>query len=238
MVYLSKPCAFIKQTLFDHSMGSYAVLSKFINYTYYAVISRRLKSVGIQLKPEEVKRLIEISVKLHDIGKAAEYYQNQFDENCLSNKKEPSFIFHEIGSSLFFYYSNYTNDNKVKRLLALAALNHLNAIRGLADFKPNQLPKGAKEEMLKIEKYGKVLLSKLGFNFEVRDYTTDDYIKMMNDFINRPKDEDLKLYKLHNLFLAPIIIGDNLDSHYARSISERRRFIKLLEVELNEDSII
>jgi len=33
-------------------------------------------------------------------------------------------------------------------------------------------------------------------------------------------------------FLTPIIVGDNLDSHFARGLGERRRFIEILKKEV------
>ena len=231
---MSKPCAFTGQSLLDHSINSYNVLIKygFLDDIYYIVVSRRLNVLlskyGTEISSNEVKQLIELVVKLHDIGKAAEYYQSQFTNDCRSPVPNPSFVFHEVGSALFFYHSNYTEDTRIKRLLALAALNHLNAMRGLKQLKPNELPKGYKQDMLKLKKYGSILMESLGYSFDIRDYDTNDYVLMMNDLINHNE----PYLKLYNLFLAPVIIGDSIDSHYARGLSERRRFIELLEREL------
>lgn len=230
---MSKPCAFINQSLIDHSYGSYKILydKGFLDESYYKTVNKRLGAKGIKINENDIKRLIEITVKLHDIGKVAEFYQNQFDDNCNSiyKNKSPTFKYHEIGSALFFYYSDYIETMEIKKLIALAALNHLNAIRGIKNLSPNRLPKDANLNMLKMEKYGEPYLKIMGYSFEVKDYTINDYINMMNDFLTN----NGHYLKLYNLFLAPIIVGDNLDSHYARSINEKRGFISLLERELS-----
>jgi CRISPR-associated endonuclease Cas3-HD len=193
--------------------------------SYIDVAKRRLEKFGIKVDDS----LFELSVLLHDIGKAGEYYQEQFDDNCVG--KLPSFIYHEIGSAIFFY--DNIDDERVKKLIALAELNHLNAIRGISSLSEKKLPKGCDTRMLKLKRYGKVLLDTLrdkGFNihFHVRDYTFDDYNRMILDIANS-NEPYLKLYVF---FLTPIIVGDNLDSHFARGLGERRRFIEILKKEV------
>jgi len=220
-----KPCAFTNQTLADHSIGSLNYAKMVMTSSYIDVAKRRLEKFGIKVDDS----LFELSVLLHDIGKAGEYYQEQFDDNCVG--KSPSFIYHEIGSAIFFY--NNIDDESVKRLIALAELNHLNAIRGISSLSEKELPKGCDTRMLKLGRYGKALLDTLrdkGFNihFHVRDYTFDDYNKMLRDIANS-NEPYLKLYVF---FLTPIIVGDNLDSHFARGLGERRRFIEILKKEV------
>jgi len=77
-------------------------------------------------------------------------------------------------------------------------LNHLNAIRGISSLSEKKLPKGYNIRMLKLERYGKALLDTLrdkGFNiqFHVRDYTFDDYNRMILDIANS-NEPYLKLY--------------------------------------------
>ena len=220
-----KPCAFTNQTLADHSIGSLNYAKMVMTSSYIEVAKRRLEKFGIKVDDS----LFELSVLLHDIGKAGEYYQEQFDDNCVG--KSPSFIYHEIGSAIFFY--DNIDDERVKKLVALAELNHLNAIRGISSLSEKKLPKGCDTRMLKLKRYGKVLLDTLrdkGFNihFHVRDYTFDDYRRMILDIANS-NEPYLKLYVF---FLTPIIVGDNLDSHFARGLGERRRFIEILKKEV------
>lgn len=228
---MTKPCAYVNQDLVSHSIGSYKQALKILDDSYYFSIAKRLEKMGIYVDKEEVKEKIELVVKLHDIGKAGEYYQEQFDENCNSKKSDVSFIYHEIGSALFFY-DNFKGE--IGKLLTLAVLNHLNAIRTIKNLDPTKFPKGFNIGMVKLQKYGKVLLDNLGYSYPVRDYTIQDYNIMMNDLLYERK----PYLKLYTLFLAPVIVGDNLDSQYARNASNKRRFIQLLEVELNENTSI
>ena len=220
-----KPCAFTNQTLADHSIGSLNYAKMVMTSSYIDVAKRRLEKFGIKVDDS----LFELSVLLHDIGKAGEYYQKQFDDNCVG--RSPSFIYHEVGSAIFFY--DNIDDESVKRLIALAELNHLNAIRGISSLSPKEFPKGYNIRMLKLERYGKALLDTLrdkGFNihFHVRDYAFEDYRRMFLDIANS-NEPYLKLYVF---FLTPIIVGDNLDSHFARGLGERRRFIEILKKEV------
>lgn len=225
-----KPCAFTNQTLTDHSIGSLKYARSILTPSYVSVVKKRLERFGVKVD----ERLLELSVLLHDIGKAGEYYQKQFDDNCVGST--PSFIYHEIGSAIFFYYN--IDDERVRKLVALAELNHLNAIRDISSLSPRNFPKNFDIEMLKLEKYGRVLLDSLrdkGFdvNFEVRDYTFEDYNKMLTDLANS-NEPYLKLYVF---FLTPIIVGDNLDSSFARGLDSRRRFIEILKKEVGLENV-
>ncbi|MGC8567285.1 MAG: CRISPR-associated endonuclease Cas3'' [Caldisphaera sp.] len=238
-----KPCAYKGQSLIDHAIGSYKALQGNVSESYYKVITKKLYKYGIILDINSVKEIVKDVVVLHDIGKAGEYYQEQFDDNCNSIKSEFSFIYHELGSALFFYYDykldELENAEKVKPLLTLAVLNHLNAIRGLPDYSLVGFPEGFKISMIKLNKYGNVLLKDLmekgviSKQLNAKDYNFDDYRNMLY-VLARKHDEYLKLY---NLFLAPIMLGDNLDSR-SRNTGNKTRFVRMLEEELNEGSTL
>ncbi|AAK41672.1 CRISPR-associated endonuclease Cas3'' [Saccharolobus solfataricus] len=242
-----KPCAYEKQGLIDHAIGSYKVLHDKISESYYKVISRRLERYGIVLDLNGVKEIVKDVVVLHDMGKAGEYYQNQFDDNCNPLKSNPlksrfSFIYHELGSALFFYNDyepiNVEKAEEVRSLLTLAVINHLNAIRGISDYLLNRFPDNFDEEMIKLSKYGSILLENLrgiiSKSLKVRDYSFTDYHDMLYAF-SKKSDKYLKLY---NLFLAPIMLGDNLDSSLVRNNGSKTRFVGILEGELNGGSTL
>ena len=241
-----RPCAYTNQSLLDHSIGSYREAVKLVSDNYYRVTAKRLERMGITLTVEEVKDLVKEAVLLHDIGKAGEYYQEQYDDECNAKVKTPSFMYHEIGSALFFYYNKEVK-KEVRELLALAAINHLNAIRGIGDFEdPLKMPSDFKNSMLKMEKYGSVLLDSLrreGLitrDFTVKDYKFEDFSDMLIALAK--KNVTAKYLKLYNLFLAPVMVGDNLNSSFVRnssSVNERKtRFVKLLEDEINANSTL
>lgn len=218
-----KPCAFTGQTLLDHSLGSLKATRKVMGDSYIETAIRRFRKLGLELKRE----YFELAVMLHDIGKAGEYYQAQFDDGCKPVKREPTFLYHEIGSALFFF-KNF--EYPIRKLLAITALNHLNAIRGLSDLDSKRFPRGFDLGMIRLKKYGKVILEQLGLeSYSVEDYTFDDYNEMLTE-LARSNEPFLKLY---SLFLAPVIIGDNLDSAMARSQGTKRRFIQILEKEVS-----
>ncbi|QIW22821.1 CRISPR-associated endonuclease Cas3'' [Sulfolobus sp. S-194] len=220
---MKKPCAFTNQPLLDHSRGSLNAVKKILSDSYVQTARRRLEKFGIKVKKED----FELSVLLHDIGKAGEFYQTQFDDEC-SSRRTPSFLYHEIGSAIFFYRN--IEDERLKLLIALAELNHLNAIRSVSQLNPNSFPKRFNPGMIKLKKFGKVILEELGLeNLSVGDYTFDDYHEMMGELVR----ENGSYLKLYSLFLSPIIVGDNLDSSLARGLNERRRFIHILEKEVN-----
>ena len=218
-----KPCAFTGQSLLDHSKGSLRVARKVMSDSFIETAIKRLERFDVKVRRED----FEIAVLLHDIGKAGEYYQDQFDEECNPVRGSPSFIYHEIGSAIFFYKN--VDDTVLRKMLVLAMLNHLNAIRGVSSLSVTKFPKGFNVGMIKLRRYGKVLLEELGLNsYTVDDYSFDDYHDMLVE-LARSNEPYLKLY---SLFLAPIIVGDNLDSSLARSRGERRRFIQVLEKEV------
>ncbi|ACP34799.1 CRISPR-associated HD domain protein [Sulfolobus islandicus L.S.2.15] len=237
-----KPCAYEKQGLIDHAIGSYKVLSGKISESYYKIISRRLERYGIFLDLNGVKEIVKDVVVLHDMGKAGEYYQDQFDDNCNSLKSNFSFIYHELGSALFFYNDYELIDvekaEEVKSLLTLAVLNHLNAIRVISDYLVNKFPDKFDERMIKLNNYGSIMLQNLrgviSKSLKVRDYTFDHYHDMLYAF-SKKSDKYLKLY---NLFLAPIMLGDNLDSSLVRNNGSKTRFVRILEGELNGGSTL
>lgn len=237
-----KPCAYEKQGLIDHAIGSYRVLDGKISESYYKIISRRLERYGIVLDLNGVKEIVKDVVVLHDMGKAGEYYQNQFDDNCNPLKSNFSFIYHELGSALFFYNDYEPIDvekaEEVKSLLTLAVLNHLNAIRVISDYLVNKFPDNFDERMIKLNKYGSIMLQNLrgviSKSLKVRDYTFGDYHDMLYAF-SKKSDKYLKLY---NLFLAPIMLGDNLDSSLVRNNGSKTRFVRILEGELNGGSTL
>lgn len=215
---MSKPCAFTNQSLIDHAKGSLEEANNRFNDNYYKVIGKRL---GYDYS--KVKEYVKDLILLHDLGKAAEGYQSQFDDNCKASK-DPGFIYHEVGGALYVYKEYEIDDELLRAMGVLSILNHLNAIRGVKDLKVQNV----RPEYLKLTKYGNVFLSNMGFKPIQRDYNQFDLREMLQwlDQINIDHGDKLKLY---TLFLAPLLVGDNLNSAYSRQINKKRRFISLLE---------
>ncbi len=239
-----KPCAYINQGLVEHSIGSFKVIEEKISESYYRVVKKRLEKFDIFLSMEEVKEIIKDAILLHDMGKASEYYQKQFNDECNPIVPNPSFIYHEVGSALFFFYDYPIENEKkdeIRVLISLAAFNHLNAIRGIPDYQMNRFPDKFDRGMIKMKNYGNILLKSLKKNGLVtKSISVDDYdFPKYSDMLNYvAKISDKPFLKLYNLFLAPIMMGDSLDSSLARSSKRKTRFVKILEGELNENSTL
>ncbi len=239
-----KPCAYINQGLVEHSIGSFNVVEEKISELYYRVVKRRLEKFDIFLGVEEVKEIIKDVILLHDMGKAGEYYQNQFNDECQPIVRNTSFIYHEVGSALFFFY-DYPIENvkkdEIRVLISLATFNHLNAIRGIYNYPLNKFPDRFDQGMIKMKNFGNILLKSLknkGFvikSISVNDYDFPKYSDMLNYIAKISGKPFLKLY---NLFLAPIMMGDSLDSSLVRSNKRKTKFVKILESELNENSTL
>ncbi|MCY0860745.1 MAG: HD domain-containing protein [Sulfolobaceae archaeon] len=228
-----KPCAFADQSLKDHAEGSVKEMLSLFDDSYFKVVMRRL---SLKYSPDEMKSLVTFLTWVHDIGKAAEYYQRQFDDNCRPLRdKKTSFRFHELGGALFLFYNDWSDD-MLKMFSVLSVLNHLNAMRGLHNLRSNEV----REEFLKLERYGKVFLSGLKYQnpfmntYEVRDYKMEELQKMVNYLKSYSQSKRVNM-KGYVFLLVPIIIGDNLDSSKNRekdeSFSSKSRFIQAL---LNE----
>ncbi|EWG06392.1 MAG: CRISPR-associated HD domain-containing protein [Candidatus Aramenus sulfurataquae] len=221
-----KPCAFDKQELLSHALGSVEMMKKAFDDNYFEVVSKRLnKAVGLNVTKEDVKNLVTFLTAFHDLGKAAEYYQSQFDENCNAVRNNTSFMFHELGGALFLWYNDWENQT-LKVMSTLTVLNHLNAIRNFNTIRHKTSE--VKGDHLKLKRYGGGLVMKLLSNeisnpfmktYNVRDYTRKD-LEDMFDLIARYAFSSRLNLKLYVLLLTPVIVGDNLDSTTSREKDE------------------
>ena len=94
---MSKPCAFKLQGLREHIIGVERVAEAFIEASnLHRVAARRL---GIS-NPELVKSYMLLAAKAHDLGKAMEAYQSQFDDSCSPVTNKFNFVDHEVYSAI------------------------------------------------------------------------------------------------------------------------------------------
>ncbi len=238
-----KPCAFSNQTLIGHSIGAVNKMEKIFDNQYFIVASRRLSNI-YDIDWKQLRKLTFFLTAFHDIGKAAEFYQRQFDEECKPTKKTTTFIYHEIGGSVFLFKNNWNNEI-IKFWSVLTIMNHLNAIRGIHTVSDVNL----KKDMLYLKKYGEELIRKLNKislvsldgiidgELKVSDYEMKDFqlmIQWLRQFSMKKN-----VAKGYIFLLAPLIVGDNLDSNEQRSTDEgskaKSRFIKSLEEMENEN---
>lgn len=244
-----KPCAFAGQTLLSHSLGSLNEARGVFDEAYFKVVKRRMDFMASKLQGdldrefllglrwEDWRELTHFLVAFHDVGKAAEYYQEQFHDWCEPRKGRSSFFLHEIGSAVFLYKNQWRNE-VVKMLAVLAVLNHLNAMRGLH---VPQLVESVKQGMLRLRKYAEGLLKELPkFNLDAfleGDLTLADYqlgdAKDMMSWLSKLSNQR-GIVKGYTLLLLPVIVGDNLDSSEGRELDHdfhrKRRFFDSLRV--------
>ena len=233
-----KPCAFSNQTLIGHSKGAVNKVEKIFNNQYFIVASKRLSKV-YDIDWKQLKKLTIFLTAFHDMEKAAEYYQRQFDDECKPIGKTTTFIYHEIGGSVFLFKNNWNNEI-IKFWSVLTIMNHLNAIRGIHTISGVNLRK----EMLYLKKYGEALINEFDRDMEgiidgklnVNDYEMRDF-QLMVEWL-KAFSMKKNIAKGYIFLLAPLIVGDNLDSNEQRSVDEgskaKSRFIKSLEEMENE----
>jgi CRISPR-associated helicase Cas3/CRISPR-associated endonuclease Cas3-HD len=237
---INKPCAFEGQSLINHTENT---LKKALKMKHdFETMSRRYRSLGLNINIGEVKKLIKGACILHDLGKMADEYQESFNDDC-SCKSKYSFYLHEVPSAYYAYkqlksIEGYELNFDAKRLLALAILFHITG-KNIDDL-INEVEKTKKK--WSFNKYWKdfeVLISKYGIKLDYKPYiNTQEALDFLKEIKKIMTNKNYRYLKLYNLIYAPICIGDNLDSYENRrtDVSEsRKNFInELYEVIGNE----
>jgi CRISPR-associated endonuclease Cas3-HD len=222
---------------------------------YAQTVARRLGTMGLAARPEEVEELILLAALFHDTGKAATYYQKQFENGCVCRSaKGPSFRYHEILSAVHFQRYLERSGRKFDRdltfLAVLAVMNHMHAIRDYSDLvevlepQRSQLPKGLevvlKESQVRAEDL-EVLVTDLK-EFDVldqaafrdalaRDITGNEVLLLIRGVSEAERSKPFT--RLYATLLLPVIVGDNIDAREKRRSDEehswRRLFVEELE---------
>jgi len=156
---------------------------------------------------------MELSCILHDIGKAADMYQFGFNDACneASNKKI-SFTYHEVPSSYITYYvilKKY-EDEILANLSSLAVLLHIVRRDNPLNYVKYRV---FDRKIWDLRPYYDYIVNNILPDVDlnmlyIRDKDAYNHIKMLRDFVQ----VNPILSKLHIFFLAPIIIGDNIDA--------------------------
>jgi CRISPR-associated helicase Cas3/CRISPR-associated endonuclease Cas3-HD len=237
---INKPCAFEGQSLINHTENT---LKKALKMKHdFEAMSRRYRSLGLNINIEKVEKLIKGACILHDLGKMADEYQESFNDDC-SCKSKYSFYLHEVPSAYYAYkqlksIEGYELNFDAKRLLALAILFHISG-KNIDD-----LIDGVEETKKKwsFNKYWKdfeVLISKYGIKLDYKPYiNTQEALDFLKEIKKIMTNKNYRYLKLYNLIYGPICIGDNLDSYENRrtDVSESRKIFinELYEVIGNE----
>ncbi|MCG3109173.1 CRISPR-associated endonuclease Cas3-HD [Metallosphaera sp. J1] len=245
-----KPCAFSGQTLRDHSLGSVEQMMRVFRESYFRVMKRRMDFISRRLEgryPEDYRFITGISagqwmdltmflVGFHDLGKAGEFYQENFNDDC-TPRRSASFKYHEVGSSLYLFRLNWKNE-LLRFWSVLTTMNHLNAIRSVEDLNWAEHEIRDRQGILHLKRYGWIqeldwLARRVSWAVEVtppQDYSLG-HLMEMKEWLS--KMAGLRFNKGYILLLLPVIVGDNLDSSAQREKDEdsarKRRFIRALE---------
>ncbi len=249
-----RPCAFTGQSLGAHLRCTARIVQDMLGRGYALTVARRLRSMGLNANPEEVEELILLAALFHDTGKAATYYQKQFDKVCnCGSTNGPSFRYHEVLSAVHFQRylekSGRKYNSELSLLAVLAVMNHMHAIRDYSDLveapglQRTQLPQGLtrvlKESQIRpedVETLATDLKEFDALNLDAfrdalsKDITGEDvrYLLGIVSDLERSK----PFARLYVTLLLPVIVGDNIDARNKRRSDEEHRGRKLFAEEL------
>jgi CRISPR-associated helicase Cas3/CRISPR-associated endonuclease Cas3-HD len=237
---INKPCAFEGQSLINHTENT---LKKALKMKYdFEAMSRRYRSLGLNINIGEVEKLIKGACILHDLGKLADEYQESFNDDC-SCKGKYSFYLHEVPSAYYAYkqlksIEGYELNFDAKRLLALAILFHISG-KNIDDLIDDVEKTKKKWSFNKYWKDFEALISKYGIKLDYKPYiNTQEALDFLKEIKKIMTNRNYRYLKLYNLIYGPICIGDNLDSYENRrtDVSESRKIFinELYEVIGNE----
>jgi CRISPR-associated helicase Cas3/CRISPR-associated endonuclease Cas3-HD len=237
---INKPCAFEGQSLINHTENT---LKKALKMKHdFEAMSRRYRSLGLNINIEKVEKLIKGACILHDLGKLADEYQESFNDDC-SCKGKYSFYLHEVPSAYYAYkqlksIEDYEPNFDAKRLLALAILFHISG-KNIDDLIDEVEKTKKKWSFNKYWKNFEVFISKYGIKLDYKPYiNTQEALDFLKEIKKIMTNKNYRYLKLYNLIYGPICIGDNLDSYENRrtDVSESRKIFinELYEVIGNE----
>ncbi|MEM2914912.1 MAG: CRISPR-associated endonuclease Cas3'', partial [Candidatus Bathyarchaeia archaeon] len=209
---MNGPWAFTNQDLVSHSLNTAKISERIVDESYrYSVAGRiRIASRGkVGVEENKVLELVKIAALLHDIGKAADQYQLQFEKKY----DKPSFRYHELPSAFIAY--NLMNEMEYpiheRVLVFLTILNSHQAMRSpTEEFNRSDIKKWSfkgwwskMEPIFDILKTEKHIFDSMG-----KDLTRKDISDLCENIINYARRENANWVKLYCLFLAPVVWGD------------------------------
>ncbi|MDI9609361.1 MAG: CRISPR-associated endonuclease Cas3'' [Candidatus Verstraetearchaeota archaeon] len=224
--------AYTNQGLKEHSKNTMEHALRYSNNNYAEVCVKRIKAASkkeITLSPGEFIELVKIAAMLHDAGKAADKYQEQFNG---ANPEKPSFHLHEIPSAIIakslMEGSGYSPDSVL--LVSLAVLFHHTAMRPF-DEQERRLNTTKKPWIFGRCKTDLNEISRAIFEKEFPSSRIElEEAKSFFEWINRVAGdaEKSRFAKLYCLILNPVIYGDNIDAK-SRGGSKKSKFVQELE---------
>ena len=215
---MSKPCAFELQGLKDHIKGVEKVANAFIEASnLHRVAAKRL---GIS-DPELVKGYMLLAAKAHDLGKALEYYQNQFDDSCRAIKSF-NFINHEVYSATILL----AKENEVMKVFGRCKLCFVSAVAAVLLHHHAMRVHDSREIKDSYKKYlsmlGKVIKGDLEdvIEFPLPESVNGTDLSWLFNKLDEIYSSSSRSYLY---FLTPLVIADYADS-FKRENSKKRTF--------------
>jgi CRISPR-associated endonuclease Cas3-HD len=240
--------------LSSHTKGVTERALRYASRDYLEICRRRLRSTNVDCDVQEIKKIIALSAILHDVGKAADKYQQQFDDKCFlqNNYTKPTFYLHEVFSAVIA--KRISEHNRIALpssfFIVSSVLQHLHTMRSI-DRKStvyNSIRKLSEEKKYcSISSTSKLLemvnsiCKEYGLDINVEaslfgNFTPEEAQSMFRWLHDVIENRNYKWPKLYVLFLNPIVIGDNLDAEENRTHSaesgNRTPFMKELAITL------
>lgn len=224
--------AYTNQRLRQHSEKTMEYALKFSSKDYAEVCAKRINAASKKkiISADEFMELVKISALMHDTGKAADKYQEQFEGTLCEN---PSFYLHEIPSAMIakslMEESGY--DKYYVFLVSIAILLHHTAMRS---FDEQEISLGNSKNNGWIFRGWKKDLDEISSALFKRTSPLNcieaKKAKSFLDWIRRiaGDNEECRFAKLYCLILSPVIYGDNIDAK-SRGGRKRSLFSKELE---------
>ena len=210
-----RPYAYEGHNLFSHLEGTAQKAIHYLDKLGMSIICKRFRALNLELNNDDLKSMIKISALLHDIGKAADVYQDE----------GRTFRLHELPSAIIcsrVCEALRLPDIEMK-MIFMVVLQHMSTIRDWLEenyrditFKHWEFVKYRREIEAFMKKH---------FSRSVKLYVTREEVK---NKIKEVVDEirRRKFYKLYTLILTPLTIADNIDSYEFRKedLSEERKW--------------
>lgn len=213
---MAKPCAYIGQELMTHLKNTLSISMKFveennwINIIYYRI--KAVKTIPcLKCGKNDILNIIKLICILHDIGKAAKIYQDQFDDNCNAISNSVSFRCHEVPSAYIIYnLLKPIYGDTVAKLASLSTLLHIVRNENPLEYNLYTLKRYGVWDLTHYQEY---LNDSLNITLDdnltsIRYDEAYNHIQMLKEFAQK----NPSISKLHILFLTPLIVGDNLDA--------------------------
>ena len=224
-----KPCAFKLQGLRDHIEGVARVAEAFIESSnLHKVAARRLG-----LDPQLVKSYMILSAKAHDLGKAMDYYQRQFDESCKAVSERFNFMDHEVFSGAMLMKAKeevlkaYGDCELCFGAAVVAVLLHHHAMR-VHD--PTAITGSKRDEFL--AKAGKVIKDGLDerLGFVIPEEVTPRDLDRLAFNLVKLYGQTSRSSRAYLYFLTPLVIADYADG--AKRVESEKRTFSLIVLDI------